>query len=162
MHQPKSLRRLIVFGKYYLTHFKEVEKWFRTHDRSDLPAPAWVMDNPSGDEPFLGPETDGDPLTNVAATAFLAGRAIRDSEVDCDDRDIVTTANYVAVRASLRDVGLNDPRQARFTVDEGTTPPLVHISGRKNSVDALIREWSSFMADPWNGERSFAAECDML
>ena len=95
MHQPKSLRRLIVFGKYYLTHFKEVEKWFRTHDRSDLPAPAWVMDNPSGDEPFLGPETDGDPLTNVAATAFLAGRAIRDSEVDCDDRDIVTTANYV-------------------------------------------------------------------
>lgn len=120
------------------------------------------MDNPLGDAPFVDPEMGRDPFTNAAVTAFLAGHAIRDSEVDCYHRTIVTTANYAAVRASLHNVGLNNPHQAHFTVDDETTPPLIRISGRKSSVDAPIKKWSNSMTDPWNGEWSFAAESDVF
>lgn len=161
MNELTDLRKSAVTTKYLTLHVQAAERWYRMHDRSDLPAPDWLDDVHIGPSP-LDPETDGEALTNATVTAFLAGHAIRDSGVDCYRGTLVTTANYAAVKASLMNVGLDRLHRVLFTVDESVDPPLIRISGGDRSVVAPIMRWPGIMSDPWNGMWSFATDSDFF
>lgn len=162
MESLKDIRKILIISKYHNIHLQETERWYRNHDANDLPVPDWLLRNPAEDSPLVDPDTGDDALTNVAVTAFLAGHAIRDSKVDCYHRTLVTTANYVAVKAALLNAGLDNLHRVLFAVDESQEPPFIRLSGGESSLVAPIKEWASFMNDPWDGTWTFAADSDFF
>lgn len=159
MNNLSTLRKNVLITKYFKIHFEETERWYQKYHDTDRPIPNWILEVADSGS-LRDPDTGDDALTNVAVAAFLTGHAIRDSEVDCYHHTLMTTANYVAVKASLQNVGLDNLHRVLFTVEEKAEPSLVRISGGENSATAPIIKWSDFMNDPWDGEWSFASDTD--
>lgn len=85
-------------------------------------------------------ETEEKAPTNATVAGFLSGPAIRESDVHCYHNTPVTTANVVAVRASLQNVGLGALHDVDFAVEETNDLSLTALRGPGSSVSASITE----------------------
>lgn len=152
-----DMRKTIIVTKYYKMCFEEIERWYLEQGPSATSPPDWLRSPPPEDELLINLDTGEEALTNATIAGFLSGLAIRESEVDCYHNTLVTTANFVAVRASLQNVGLDALHSVEFTVDAENAPPLITLSGPGGSVSASITERYDSMFDLWDGSWTFTS-----
>jgi len=151
MLDPRVLRKPIIIYKYIQLHYSEIERWISTHDPSDWPPPdrLRMLDLEPSDLQY-DPEDQDDMLPNTKVAAFLAGLTLREAGLQFRD-PLVTTANYVVLRAKLAGVSLDNLDNVEFTIDKENRPPLISLSGPGGTVSASVVIRPDSLFEPWDG-----------
>ena len=151
MFDPRVLRKPIILFKYFQLHYSEIERWISTHNPSDWPPPERlrIHDLEPSDLQF-GADDQDDMLPNTEVAAFLAGLTLREAGLQYR-APLVTTANYVVLKAKLEGIGLDNLDNVEFIIDAENSPPLISLSGPDGTVSASIVIRADSLFEPWDG-----------